>query len=118
MKRIVTALAALALLASPAAAFAAPEQGDAGDLPASAQDLSAEGAARIDGELADEADIDVYRLCLAGDATFSASTVGGTTVDTQLFLFDAEGHGVYANDDLNNGVRQSLLPAQHELTHS
>lgn len=116
MIRIATALVALAFLASSPGALAATEQGDAGDLPASAQDLSAEPAGALDGQLASEADIDVYRLCLAGDATFSAGTVWGTTVDTQLFLFDAEGRGVYANDDLNDAVRQSLLPAQHDLT--
>ena len=40
-----------------------------------------------------------------------ASTVAGTTLDTQLFLFDSAGHGVYANDDAPGVMGQSALPA-------
>ena len=116
MNRIIsTALALIALLLIAPAANAASEQGDAGDLPASAQDLSGEGVVRIDGNFATPTDVDMYRLCLPGGGTFSASTLGGSEVDTQLFLFDANGLGVYGNDD-TNGVRQSLLPAGHALT--
>ena len=60
-------------------------------------------------------DVDMYRLCLPGGGTFSASTLGGSEADTQLFLFDANGLGVYGNDD-TNGVRQSLLSAGLALT--
>ena len=37
------------------------------------------------------------------------------TLDTQLFLFDADGLGVYANDD-SAATSQSTLPAGHPLT--
>ena len=104
---ILTALVCLALAPS---ASAAPEQGDAGDLPASAQDLTAEAVTAITGTLADGDDIDLYRVCLGGGRTFSASTVGGTEVDTQLFLFTGAGLGVYANND-EGFTSQSLLPA-------
>jgi hypothetical protein len=116
MIRIPIALAALALLICAPAAIAAPEEGDAGDLPATAQDLSGETVTRIDGEIASTEDIDMYRVCVSGDGSFSASTVGGTSLDTQLFLFDASGRGVYANDDVQLGVGQSRLPDQHPLT--
>jgi hypothetical protein len=114
--RISIALAAISLLIGAPGASAAVEQDDAGDLPATAQDLSSEVVDRIDGVAADGLDVDMYRLCLSGDGTFSASAVGGTGVDTQLFLFDSNGRGVYANDDLNDAVRQSQLPSGHALT--
>ena len=113
--RITTALAAVSLLISAPAANAAVEQGDAGDLPATAQDLSSEVVERIDGVAAGGFDVDMYRICLTGGRTFSASTVGGTEVDTQLFLFDSNGRGVYANDD-SDGTLQSRLPSGDPLT--
>ena len=64
-------------------------------------------------------DADVYRICLTDGASFSASTVGGTfppNLDTQLFLLDAQGYGIYANDDAVAGVRASTLPAQHRFS--
>jgi hypothetical protein len=114
--RIPTALAILSLLALAPVAAAADEDGDAGDLPATAQDLTGAGVDTINGTVADATDIDMYRVCVDGGGTFSASSVGGTSVDTQLFLFDPAGRGVYANDDQMEGVVQSLLPAGHGLT--
>ena len=113
--RIAAVLAAAILLLMAAPALAAVENGDAGDLPSTAQDLSDEGVQRIDGRFDPGGDIDMYRLCLPGGGTFSATTIGGTTADTQLFLFDSTGRGVYANDDQNGG-RQSRLPSGHALT--
>jgi hypothetical protein len=114
--RIPAVLAALSLAVFAPGASAATEV-DAGDLPATAQNLAGEGVDQIDGALATNGDIDMYRLCLAGGRTFSATTVGGTEVDTQLFLFDSNGRGVYMNDDADpNGVFQSTLPAGHALT--
>jgi hypothetical protein len=110
-----TAFAVTLCLVLAPAASATTEDGDAGDLPHTAQDLSAAVADRIDGTLADGSDIDVYRLCLSGGGTFSATTVGGTAVDTQLFLLDSGGVGVYANDD-SDGTSQSRLPAGDPLT--
>jgi hypothetical protein len=116
---ILPALASLVLLLLAPAANAADEVGDAGDLPATAQDLTGAPVESIAGTLVEGTDIDMYRLCLDGGGSFSASAVGGTAVDTQLFLFDASGRGVYANDDQQEGVViQSLLPAGHPLTPS
>ena len=39
-----------------------------------------------------------------------------TTLDTQLFLFDANGLGVYSNDDAPCGVRSSRLPSNHRFS--
>ena len=74
---------------------------------------------QIDGAFTDAMDSDVYRICLTDGASFSASTVGGTfppNLDTQLFLLDAQGYGIYANDDAAAGIRASTLPAQHRFS--
>ncbi|MGD1932676.1 MAG: filamentous hemagglutinin N-terminal domain-containing protein [Leptolyngbyaceae cyanobacterium] len=73
----------------------------------------------IVGSLSAEGDVDLYQIYLAGEGTFSASTVDGTSLDTQLFLFSApDGLGVYGNDDDANcaGCFQSTLPTGNELT--
>jgi hypothetical protein len=79
----------------------------------------------IEGSYTDAADADVYRLCLSDGVSFSATSVAyaassdgasaPTTLDTQMFLFDSQGYGVYANDDWN-GSRGSKLPAQHRFS--
>jgi hypothetical protein len=46
--------------------------------------------------------IEMFRINICDPATFSATTVGGTTNDTQLFLFRADGTGVVFNDDTAN----------------
>jgi hypothetical protein len=112
-----TALTAILLggLALAAPAMAATEAGDAGDLPGTAQDLSGAAVDAIDGNIGAAGDQDLYRVCVEGGGTFSATTVGGTQLDTQLFLFDASGMGVYGNDD-SQATRQSTLPAFDVLT--
>ncbi|HVD55323.1 MAG TPA: DVUA0089 family protein [Thermoleophilaceae bacterium] len=115
MIRFPLALAAAALLLFAPMAAAAAETGDAGDLLPGAQDLTPGGVTQIDGNFANSSDVDLYRLCLPGGGSFSASTVGGSVVDTQLFLFDSSGRGVYGNDD-EGSSRQSTLPAGDPLT--
>lgn len=44
-------------------------------------------------------EIDLFKIHIADSATFSASVVSPTIADTMLFLFDAQGRGVFANDD-------------------
>jgi hypothetical protein len=108
-------IAGLTLALAPGA-FAANEVGDAGDLRATANDMGDGAVTQIDGSFKDAADSDVYRVCLTDGTSFSASTVGGTsptTLDTQLFLLDAQGYGVYMNDDAAVMERGSTLPARH-----
>ena len=57
------------------------------------------------------ADADLYRIFITNPATFSASTVGGSSLDTSLFLFDLNGRALIANDDASGLVLQSTLPA-------
>lgn len=95
------------------------EVGDAGSLRATAQAIVGEGSlSSISGSISDPNDEDMYKICLRGGRRFSASTEGGATFDTQLFLFNRRGRGVYANDDIGGEpyVLQSALPADHPLT--
>lgn len=109
-------IAVLALALAPGA-FAASEVGDAGELRATANDMGTAQVMEIQGTFSDSADADLYRLCLSDGASFSASTLGAATADTQLFLFDSQGYGVYANDD-SGASRGSLLPAHHRFSPS
>ncbi|MCL6623294.1 MAG: PEP-CTERM sorting domain-containing protein [Fimbriimonadales bacterium] len=52
---------------------------------------------------------DAYFIYIADPLGFSATTVGGATWDTQLFLFKADGLGVLHNDDSPAGTLQSYM---------
>jgi hypothetical protein len=80
--------------------------GDAGDLPETSQSTGSDAIPVIRGQL-DASDVDMYAIYIEDPATFSATTVGGATFDTQLWLFDANGKGVVANDD--SGGLQSRI---------
>lgn len=55
--------------------------------------------------------VDLYKIRVSDVSTFSARTLGQSTDDTQLYLIDKDGKGVYTNDD-NGGIDfLSLLPA-------
>jgi hypothetical protein len=93
------------------------ESGDSGDLPAQAQSIDGRGApTEITGTLDGDDDVDLYALCLEGGGTFSAAVSAGEFEETQLFLFDAAGRGVYFSDDLSGSDYRSFLPANHPLT--
>jgi hypothetical protein len=79
------------------------EIGDAAELPGTAQSVDGSGALNeIRGVFAGDADMYLIEICDA--ANFSASTVGGSTADTQLFVFNLNGTGVIYNDDDPNGT--------------
>lgn len=61
----------------------------------------------ISGTLAGDADL--FQISLTGGQTFSATTVDEASADTQLFLFDSDGRGVYGNDNFGSS-NQSTLP--------
>jgi hypothetical protein len=106
------------LLGLAPSAYAVSESGDAGDLPATAQDVGSGAVTSIMGSFETGSDADVYRMCLSDGASFSASTVAAPPRDTQLFLFDADGIGVYSNDDTGLAVHVSRLPANHRFSPS
>ncbi|MEH2071563.1 MAG: filamentous hemagglutinin N-terminal domain-containing protein [Nostoc sp.] len=93
------------------------EVGDAGQLPSTAQTTNSSTSgtvvSSISGTLDNDNDIDLYQLFLRAGQKFTATTVGGSEVDTQLFLFDGNGLGLVMNDDddsVNDETRQSTLP--------
>lgn len=58
-------------------------------------------------------DADIYCVKVMDWAAFSATTVGLTTADTQMFLFTSAGMGIATNDD-STGT-QSTLPVGNAL---
>lgn len=75
------------------------EQGDAGELPGTAQVPIGSGPLTgITGTRASDADM--YLIRIVDAVGFGATTNnGGSAPDTQLFLFDAAGIGITHNDD-------------------
>ncbi|MBU7587281.1 MAG: DVUA0089 family protein [Nostoc sp. TH1S01] len=63
----------------------------------------------ISGTLSSGSDVDIFQITLTGGGTFSASTVGTTFFDTQLFLFDQNGFGVLANDQASFSNQSTLF---------
>jgi filamentous hemagglutinin family protein len=95
------------------------EVGDAGQLPGTAQPVNSptDGTTfnAISGNLDNGNDVDLYQLFLTEGQPFTASTVDGTEVDTQLFLFDGSGLGLSSNDDSANTL-QSTVPLNEPFT--
>lgn len=93
------------------------ENPPAGRLPATAQTTYGVGALDgISGNLDELTEVDLFWISITDPLAFSATTFddpGFTIPDPRLFLFDALGYGVYANDDAVGS--QSELPAGHPL---
>jgi len=79
--------------------------GDAGQTLGGAQTIGGAGdLPRIVGSFGAN-DVDIYKLSICDLASFSASTQGTLpAIDTQLFLFDANGTGVVMDDDNDAGA--------------
>lgn len=89
------------------------EQGDAPDLIPGQQTTGTGAITAITGALSSTTDVDAYCIQIDNPAAFSASTVGGASFDTQLFLFDAGGLGVTHDDDAPAGGTQSRITGQY-----
>ena len=75
---------------------------------------SGAGLTAISGNILNLLDADFFYITITNPATFSATTVGGSALDTVLYLFTANGTPVYLNDDDSGGLSvQSTLPAGH-----
>jgi hypothetical protein len=123
--RLAIACAFASILLAPASAATAAsltwaEAGDAGQTIPTAQTVTgspSDTLTAITGNISAASDHDLYEIYIANGATFSATTVlqPGTLDDTQLFLFNSAGIGVYANDDdataLGANAFRSTLPA-------
>lgn len=103
-------LATFVALSLPASAQVFQESGDAGHLLGIAQVVDGMGAlTTITGTIGSGTDVDLFRIFISSPATFSATTLPGTSVDAQLFLFNAAGLGVIGNDDFF-GLLPALTP--------
>ena len=116
--RLFAIAAVLLAAASPAAADIWIEVGDAGQLPSTAQvplpqSPSTGTLDTIFGTFGTPTDVDMYKIMIDNPASFSATTLNQSNVllDTKLYLFNAGGMGVYANDDANASTLLSTLPA-------
>lgn len=118
----------LVAMARPTQAASFTERRDAGETPDDAVAIFSDQVSPLDsisGVLTGDADL--FQIFLTGDQQFSATTLNADTLlgipidnaigspndllgDTQLFLFDALGNGVYANDD-SFGSSQATLPS-------
>lgn len=91
-------------LAAVAQAGTYHEVGDAGQLPGTAQVVGGTGALdSIVGSILNRSDADVFRIYIADAAAFSATVSAGTNFDSQLFLFDSAGRGLFYNDQSAGG---------------
>lgn len=88
------------------------EAGDAGDMPRTAQipNNPISPFPSITGAFTNGADVDMYLIQITDIGTFQATTVGGTTADTQLWLFHVDGRGVTSNDD-STGLQSTITGA-------
>lgn len=98
------------------------ENGDAGQTLDTAQQIPS-GAATLNsivGTISSPDEADLYSFFIQDPAAFSATTVGGvpanSALDPQLFLFDANGFGVEANDDVSSATLDSTLPAGNQFS--
>ena len=105
MRLLLVVVATVALAAAPSVAQIWNEVGDAGDLPATAQlPVGAGPLLSINGTVLTGGDADMYCVHIPVPTAFSATTVGGTAVDTQLWLFDPQGFGITFDDDDPGGA--------------
>jgi hypothetical protein len=101
------ALAAVAMLLTitPAGATIWTEVGDAGNLPGTAQITIGVGPlTSITGTLPDNSDVDMFCIQITDKANFRAAISPlAATVDPDIWLFNANGFGISANNTVTGG---------------
>jgi hypothetical protein len=116
--RLKRAVAVFFLLAAVLPAGIISEVGDAGQTLGTAQNTTGGSNPLTDiyGAIAVGApDVDLYRIYISNPAAFSAITYRSPDppyIDDMLYLFDATGRGVYADDDGGANL-EAYLPANH-----
>jgi hypothetical protein len=116
MRLLWSFLALTALTATALAQVDWTEQGDAGDLPETAQ-ATGTGTSTplrtISGVL-DANDVDMFAIYIADPSAFQAETNTATTdFDSQLWLFDVNGNGIVHDDDSAGGLRSRINNANN-----
>lgn len=99
---------------------------DAGGTPGAAEAVTGDPTddlVRIQGNINPLTDpVDLFRIAITDPAGFSARTTNGDSstpalqFDAVLALFDADGFGIYANDDRIVDDGNAALPAGHALS--
>jgi hypothetical protein len=96
------------------------ETGDAGaTLPTAQTPVGSGTLDLIIGLVPNTGDVDLYRILIDQPSAFSAQTSNGDSqfpelqFDAVLALFDAQGFGIYFNDDRVAGDGNARLPAGH-----
>ena len=124
MKQSLSLLAILGTFALTSASLQSQtytESGDAGQTLGTAQASGLTvGASTVSifGTISSAMDADLFQITLSAPMLFSATTVGGSTLDTALFLFNSSGMAIYTNDDASGSSFQSTLPANSSFTMS
>jgi hypothetical protein len=112
-KLFLSALVFVFICAAPARATTVTASG-AGPLPSSAEDLTGVvNLSEILGTVDFPLGVDMFKIDITNAADFSAITnpVAFGVPDTELFLFDSTGLGVYGNDDISFSNTLSCLPS-------
>jgi hypothetical protein len=116
MRLLWSFLALTALTATALAQVDWTEQGDAGDLPETAQATGTDTStplSTISGVL-DANDVDMFAIYIADPSAFRAETNTTTTnFDSQLWLFDVNGNGIVHDDDSAGGLRSRITNANN-----
>ncbi len=110
---------ALVLTALPLQAQTYNEIGDAGQTIGTAQNSGltvGSSAVSIFGTIGSAMDADLFQITITAPMNFTASTMGGSILDTALFLFNASGMAIYTNDDASGASLQSFLPGGTPFT--
>lgn len=116
--KLLATLASTGILTGQALAVTYTEPGDAGQTPAMVQSTGLSNGVSltaISGNLSSMNDADLYQFQITSATAFSVSTVGGSTLDTALFLFTSTGVAIAANDDGNGTTVQSTLASGNSL---
>jgi hypothetical protein len=116
MRLLWSFLALTALTATALAQVDWTEQGDAGDLPETAQATGTDTntpLSSISGALAAD-DVDMFAIYIADPSAFRAETNTTTTnFDSQLWLFDVNGNGIVHDDDSAGSLRSRITNANN-----
>lgn len=113
-KLLLSAVAVFALICASSVRADTVVASGAGSLPGTAEDLTGMNVTEITGSIMDQLGVEMFEIDITNAAGFSAITVGPGAFgipDTELFLFDSSGMGVYGNDDIDGGNTLSCLPS-------
>jgi hypothetical protein len=112
--KLVLPLVVLFATASASASIIVTDNSTAGPLPASSQDLTTSYPTEILGSLDFPNGVSMFQIYIFEPQLFSAISepvIGDGIPDTELFLFDSSGVGVYMNDDADFSNTLACLPS-------